>query len=121
MKKTLLITIIALGLIATLVTAQDTESPLPTMPAGMTGGYETIQSKILKVYSAEDNGAHFRAYVVNWKGKEIVVSDALGRTNKQEGDSITFMAQWIEMPHAEEKMKLLQFMIMDFADTPAKN
>jgi len=114
MNKVVFIATILMGLISTCVIAQETESAQPGMPVGMTGGYETVQSKVIKVYSAEDNGAQFRAYVVKWKDHEVIVSDMFGKTNKRIGDSITFMAQRIEMPQGEDTIKMLQFMIMEF-------
>lgn len=88
----------------------------PALPIGMTGGYETAQSKIVKVYSAEQEGARFRAYVVNWKGNEVIVSDMLGETDKKVGEDITFMAQRIEIPQDDEKIRLLQFMILELPE-----
>lgn len=114
MKATLLLPAIVLATCLQWVSA---ETPLPTtedMPAGVTGGYETLQSKVIKVYSAEDRGARHRAYVVTWKGREVIVNDPLGRTDKKVGEDITFIAQRVEVPLGEENIKLLQFTIMEF-------
>lgn len=83
------------------------------MPPGMAGCFETERAQVLKVFSAEDNGAHFRAYQVKWKNQDVIVSDMFGTTNFNEGDTITFMAQNIEVPAGDKKLKMLQFMIMD--------
>ena len=83
------------------------------MPGGMTGCFVTVQSEVLKVFSAEDNGARFRAYQVKWKNQDIIVSDMFGITDFQEGDTITFIAQNIEVPADQKKLRMLQFMIMD--------
>ncbi len=61
-----------------------------TTPA--VGSYETIETKVLKVYVAKDGNAEFRAYVVMWKGQEVVVSDLLARSNFKEGDTIKILA-----------------------------
>lgn len=118
MKNAIYLTIVFVSVILMTAIAQDGQPTQPAMPAGMTGGYETVQSKILKVYSAEDNGAQFRAYVVKWKDSEVIVSDMLGKTNKKEGDTITFMAQRMEMPQGGEKIKMLQFMILELPSFP---
>ena len=122
MKTVALMTTIFAGVFLAFAVAEHSQPTQPTVPVGMTGRYETVKSTVLKVYSAEDNGAHFRAYVVKWKDKEVIVSDMLGRTNKKEGDSITFMAQRIEMPHPHggERMRLLHFMIMEFPGMPTQ-
>jgi hypothetical protein len=104
-----------------LAIAQDSQPSQSNMPAGMTGGYETVQSEVLKVYSAEDQGARYRAYVVKWRDQEIVVSDQLGSTDKKVGDNITFMAHRIEMPEEDKTLKILQFMIMEFPELTTDN
>ena len=108
--------------ILTLPWVHAAETPLPAtpgMPAGMTGAYETLKTKILKVYAAEDKGATYRGYVVNWKDQEIVVTDPLGKTDKKEGEEITFMAQRIEVPMGNENIKMLQFMVMEIPGLPS--
>jgi hypothetical protein len=91
-----------------------TATNTPTMPVGVKGSYETVEARVLKVFAAEDNGAKFRAYLVNWKDFDIVVSDPLSGTDKKEGESITFMANRSELPRGEKKIAVLNFMIMDF-------
>jgi len=59
---------------------------------------ETFEGKVLKVYTAENKGARFRAYVVKWNNQEIVVSDMYGTTDKKEGDNVKFVVQQMEMP-----------------------
>ena len=83
------------------------------LPEGMAGCFNTVQSQVLKVFSAEDNGARFRAYQVKWNSHDIIVSDMLGTTDFKEGDTITFIAQNIEVPARDKKLKILQFMLMD--------
>lgn len=52
---------------------------------------------MLKVYAMSDAGHNFIAYVVDIGGKEVVVSDPLGRSSHKVGDTIEFMAQKIEL------------------------
>jgi len=99
--------------------AQDMGMMPQGMPIGMSGDYETVRGKVVKVYSAEDNGAHFRAYAVNWKEYEVILTDPLGTTDKQVGDEVTFLAQRIEFPDGNETIRMLQFMIMEFPEIPA--
>ena len=113
MKKVMILTALLLFVSMNSIAFDNTDKINKMLPAGMKISAETIEAKILKIYAAEDNGAKFRAYVVNWKGTEVIVSDPLGTTNKNEGDSITFMAQRMEMPR-DNNIKTLHFMIMDF-------
>lgn len=92
------------------------EKAVSALPDGMSGGFETLKGEILKVYSTEDQGARFRAYVVKWKEKEVIVSDPLGNTDRKVGETIVFMAHRLEMDHLGSKLKMLQFMIMDIPD-----
>lgn len=57
-----------------------------------TAGYEEAQAKIKKVYSATSDGHRFVAYVVDWKGSEVIVSDTLARSAFKVGDTIHFLA-----------------------------
>jgi len=59
--------------------------------------FKTSKSSVLKVYSISDAGHNFIAYVVDVGGKEVVVSDPLGRSSHKVGDTIEFMAQKIEL------------------------
>lgn len=114
MKKALVIAALFSLACANSQALDNTEVTSKMLPAGMKASMETIEGKVLKVYTAEENGARFRAYVVQWKGVEVIVSDTLGTTSNKEGDTITFMAQRIEMPR-DNGIKTLNFMIMDFS------
>src|SRR5437870_10995530 len=48
-------------------------------------GWENAQLQVLKVFSARDGDAIFRAYMVNWKGQEVVVRDTLAKTDYHVG------------------------------------
>ncbi|MFA5043330.1 MAG: hypothetical protein WC381_04470 [Kiritimatiellia bacterium] len=91
------------------------ETSVAGMPPGMSGSYGTEQAIVLKVFAAEDGEARFRAYQVKWKDQDVIVSDMMGATNFKEGDKITFMVQNIQMPVGGKKLRMLQFMIMDFS------
>jgi len=94
-----------------MVLAED-QSLQSVASSGVKGKSEVVQAKILKAFVVNDDGARFRAYLVRWKGSEIIVSDPLGTSDKKEGEKITFVVQQIEIPHADENIKMLHFMIM---------
>lgn len=80
------------------------------------GSYETVQAKVLKVFAVEDNGAIFRAYQVKWKDSDVIVSDMLARSNKKEGDTITFTVNRMELASRGNQTNVLSFMILPTAD-----
>lgn len=100
--------------------AQESQTNLqipPGMPSISTAltkimkSMDFIDGEVLKVYSAEDQGAKYLAYVVKYKGNEVVVSDLIHTTSpKQPGDKITFIVQRMELPSISgEKNSVLQF------------
>jgi hypothetical protein len=89
----------------------DTETPA----SGFRSSTETLQTTVKKVYSAESEGAHYRAYVVDWQDTEVVAIDTLGNTDLKTGDAITIMVQRVEMPLGERTIRLLQFLAIDFS------
>ncbi|MEI8063743.1 MAG: hypothetical protein WCH84_06740 [Verrucomicrobiota bacterium] len=89
----------------------------PAVSANLTnapaaGGFEMVEAKVLKVYSAKDGNAEFRAYAVLWKGQEIVVSDTLAGSNFCEGDTVKFMAMKHHFPSKSKVYDLLRFEIL---------
>ncbi len=119
MKSITMITALILMGFSNISSAGDT--PLQSMmPPGMKSGHDTVQAAVLKVFAVNDDGARFRAYLVEWKGSEVIVSDPLGTSDKKEGEQITFIAQRIEMPHANKDINVLHFMIMDVLDSYSK-
>ena len=80
---------------------------------GAKGGFEIVEGVVLKVYSAQDQGAKFRSYVVNFKGNEVVVSEFnTASSEKKVGDKITFIANRIPFPTTaagEQQNYLLHF------------
>lgn len=111
---------VTIAVVATILTlafqgyASDTNTfPATGMQPGMAGCFGTEQAQVVKVFAAEDNGARFRAYQVKWKDQDVIVSDTFGTTDFKEGDTITFMANNMEIPAGDKKLKMLQFMMMD--------
>jgi hypothetical protein len=109
MKKILLACVMIAGMAEALQAQQFTQ---PALPPGVTGKGEAAQAEILKVYSMEDQGATFRAYVVKYKGNEVTVSDDLAATTKKVGDKITMMATRVEVPFGDRKIHILSFRMM---------
>lgn len=55
---------------------------------GGSSTYRDVRLSVLKVYSAEDGEHHFVAYLVKWKGSEVIVSDPVRRSTYGVGDEI---------------------------------
>jgi hypothetical protein len=86
----------------------------PALPPGMKMTSEKAEGEIVKVYSMEDQGAAFRAYVVKYKDNEVVVSDALAMTSKKVGDKIQFHIFRSEAPLGAKKVSTLKFEVLGF-------
>ena len=70
--------------------------------------HERAEVKITKVLSAKDGVAVFRAYLVNWKGQEVVVQDPLAQTEYKVGDMAPVLVMWLPNP-AKPGTELLNF------------
>ncbi len=77
---------------------------------------EIMETKILKVYSAESKGARFRAYLIKWNDAEVIVNDIMGNSDRKEGDMIKVLVQRMELP---DRGNILQFMLIDIPNAPA--
>jgi hypothetical protein len=73
------------------------------------GSNERFESEVLRVFSAKDGDALFRAYVVKWKGQEVVASDPLVKTDYRVGDTITVLAINLPFPEGKAGPRLLSF------------
>ena len=109
MKTIILATAIS-ALTASSLCAQQRTPPTP--PVGMKS--EQVEADILKVYSMEDQGAKFRAYVVKYKGNEVIVSDGMAMTNKQVGDKIKLTVFRQEASAGAIKINALKFEVFGF-------
>jgi hypothetical protein len=52
---------------------------------------DIAEAEVTQVIAAEDDGYRFRAYLVDWNGGPVVVSDPLCRSNFEKGDKVQFM------------------------------
>ena len=84
----------------------------PPPPAGERIAPERLELTVIKVFSAKDGDAIFRAYLVKWKDQEVIVSDSLARSNYKEGDTITVLAMNHPYPQGKEPHRLLAFTIV---------
>jgi hypothetical protein len=80
-------------------------------PTGERMAPERLELTVLKVYTATDGKAKFRAYVVKWKDQEVIVSDSLVRTNYAVGDTIPVLAMNHPFPQNAEERRLLAFTV----------
>ena len=113
MKKVLLAVLMISLYSMTAKASEDTQQQnQSSLPPGMKASMVTVESIVEKVFTADYNGARFRAYQVRWNDNDVIISDPLGTTDYQEGNQITFMANITEMK--ERKIKVLSFIVIDF-------
>jgi hypothetical protein len=106
--KTRLIAVMCAGLLAfQFACGSETNTADEMMPD--LGNIEMKKVTVLKVFSAEEEGAKYRAYLVKWNNQEVVVQDILGGPAHKAGDTVKVMAQKLDMPGS----KILQFIICD--------
>ena len=60
----------------------------------------------------EDDGFVFNAYQVTWRGRAVIVEDAIHRTDAAEGDKIRLLVLWNDMSERKPGMKLLHFSVL---------
>jgi len=70
---------------------------------------ENFASEVLKVFSAKDGDAVFRAYLVKWKGQEVIASDPLAKSDYKVGEMITVLAMNLPSPKGHAGPRLLNF------------
>ena len=87
------------------------ESQPPPAVAQAAGSHETANLKVLKVFTAKDEEAIFRAYLVEWKGRDVIVEDNLARTDFIAGDKINVLVMKLPYPQGKESYGLLHFAI----------
>ena len=76
------------------------------------GDFEEIKAKVVKAYSVKDGNAEFRAYVILWKGHEVVVDDTLALSDYREGDTINVLVLRHPFPQGRENYDLLHFQVI---------
>lgn len=107
--KTTLMASLVLVVIAALAWAQ-APAPVPGLPPGTQ--VERGEAEILKVYAVDDQGTKFRAYGIKYKGKDVIVSDDLAKTDYKVGEKIDYMAMRIN--------NVFQFKVFAFGVLPKK-
>jgi hypothetical protein len=91
----------------------------PALPPGFKGGGEMAEGEVLKVYSLEDQGAKYRAYVVKYKNGEVVVGDTMATSTNKIGDKIKFIVARVEAPIGGSTVKTMSFSIVPAAPSKA--
>lgn len=64
---------------------------------------ERVTLRVIKVFAAEDGEYRFRAYLVEYKGQELIVEDALCKTSYRTDDDITVLV--MRHPHPDTKVE----------------
>ena len=82
------------------------------MPSEQERGYERADLQVLKVFSAQDGEAVYRAYLISWKGQEVVVRDTLVKTDYRVGDKATVLVMKHAYPNGQVGPDLLSFEIV---------
>lgn len=80
--------------------------------------HERIRAEVLKVFSAKDGNANFRAYLIKWKDQEVIASDQLAKSNYQVGDTITVLAMNHRFPSKKVGPRLLHFQVLQELPVP---
>ena len=70
---------------------------------------ESTQLKVLKVFTAKDGEALYRAYLVKWTDQEVIVPDTLVKSNYQVGDTATVVVMRHKFPNEKPGPDLLSF------------
>jgi hypothetical protein len=77
-------------------------------------GWERVDLKVQKVFSAHDGEAIFRAYLVSWKDQDVVVRDDLDKTDYHVGDTISVLVMKTKYPQGKPGPDLLVFMVASY-------
>jgi hypothetical protein len=85
----------------------------PAMPPGVSSNSEVAQAEILKVYSLDDKGAKYRAYVVKYKETEVIAESMLPNSQMKVGDKVSLLVIRVEAPLGDKKISTIQFKIMN--------
>jgi hypothetical protein len=108
-KYTAAMTVIAFGLALTLFAVEKQADRTSAETVSPPGSNQRFKSEVLKVFSAKDGDALFRAYLVKWKGQEIIAGDPLVKTDYHVGDTITVLAMNLPFPKGQTGPRLLSF------------
>jgi len=108
-KYTPAITVIAIGLALTLFAVEKQADRPSAETVSPSSSNERLKAEVLKVFSAKDGDALFRAYLVKWKGQEIVASDQLVKSDYHVGDTIQVLAINLPFPNGQRGPRLLSF------------
>lgn len=103
------IAVLAFGLALTLFAAEKQAETTTAKTDLEPTSNERFESEVLKVFSAKDGDARFRAYLVKWKGQEVIASDPLVKSDYQVGDTVTVLVINLPNPQGSAGPRLLSF------------
>lgn len=109
MKHIASVLVVAVGLAFTVFAAETAKTPAAEDVSKPQISNERFDAKVLKVFSAKDGEAVFRAYQVKWKDQDVIVSDPLAKSDHKAGDTITVLAINLPYPNGHEGPRLLSF------------
>ena len=110
-KYTSAITVIAIGLAFTLFAVEKPADRASAETVSPSSSDETFKAEVLKVFSAKDGDALFRAYLVKWKGQETIASDPLVMSDYSVGETIKVLALNLPYPKGKRGPRLLNFQV----------
>jgi hypothetical protein len=84
----------------------------PPLPKEVQSTFDTVEARVLRVFSAEEGQHRFVAYLVKWKDLEVIVSDPLANSHFQVGDKIHFIAQKVSLPGSAVQVSSLNFYLV---------
>lgn len=93
----------------------------PPSPPANAGTHERAELKVLKVFAARDGEAIFRAYLVEWKGQEVVAEDRLVKTDHKVGETVSILVMRMPFPQGKESYDLLHFSVLTPPPIKAKD
>lgn len=99
--KTRFLLLLSLAFTLPLARAGD-PSPAPPAIDPSKGWHESLDTKVLQVFFAHDGDAIFRAYLIEYKGQQVIASDTLAKSDYKVGDSIRVLVMSHPYPQGKE-------------------
>ena len=89
------------------------DSPVPASQSQNRSSYSSEVGVVEDIIALEQDGYRFRAYVANWHGSRVLVSDPLAQTTLAEGDNLHFIAVRTKLANGQ--------LLLDFVSTERPN
>lgn len=113
MKKTYRVTlaVITFACAASLFAAERQISVSTCEVSSGTATNEVFLSNITKVFSVKDGEARYQAYMVRWRGQDVVANDPLVKSDYKVGDTITVLMSNLPCPKDSVGPRLISFTV----------